>query len=216
MTEKEILKLKKENYTTNYLFLVGISLWLLIGGNTGLSAQTATAINGYPVIDLSAWKPLGAVLSSSEAAARTTAMKALTPAADKYSDGVDGTLSGMAGEWNAKMSSKYQVMKEDYNSGEKMIWVEAWNKCKAYSGSSDGGSSQTGQWRLPTQRELLMIWTLQPQLIGKGGFSPMSNSYWTSTESATNSAFTVRFDHGSANSAASKTSAPKLRCVRDL
>lgn len=171
-----------------------------------LGAQTATTVNGYPVIDLSALNPLGAVLSSSEASARRTEMNAQTPTNDA-SLAVGGDENGV---WNAKMSIKYQVMRADRSTGTDR--ASAWALCKSYNGEGGG----TGQWRLPTQRELEMIWILHPQLIGKGSFTALStNYYWAATEYTATSAWIVSFNNGYVGSN-SKTSSLYVRCVRDL
>lgn len=98
------------------------------------------------------------------------------------------------------------------NLGAATNWASAWKACKAYKG--EGGNE--GDWRLPTQRELLMIWILYPQLIGKGGFTAYStNYYWSSSEYSANLAWNMLFINGFASST-SKTSSYYVRCIRDL
>lgn len=171
-----------------------------------LSAQVVSTATGYPVIDLSALEPLGALLSSSEAAARRTEMNAQTPTND-VSLPVGGDENGV---WNAKMSIKYQVMRTDRSTGTDR--ANAWALCKSYNGEGGGA----GQWRLPTQRELEMIWILHPQLINKASFTAFSaNYYWAATEYTGTSGWAVRFSDGYTNSN-TKTSSTYVRCVRDL
>ena len=184
-------------------------LLLLILSVSSLSAQVVTTTSNYPVIDLSALDPLGAVLSSAEAASRRTLMNQQTPSNTAYL-AVGSTVSGHNGTWNAKMSIKYQVMRA--NLGSTTDWTSAWNACKAYSG--EGGAA--GTWRLPTQRELQMIWILHPQLIGKGSFTAFDASYyWSSTETNATYAWNVNFSNGYVGTF-SKTDAYRVRCVRDL
>ncbi|SEG19792.1 Lcl domain-containing protein [Parabacteroides chinchillae] len=177
----------------------------------------ATTINGYPVIDLSALNPLGCLLSLSEANSRREAMHACTPGNTEYLS-VGQAVSNHAGTWNAKMSTRYQLMRDkltNSSGGTSMTWADAWNACKAYSG--EGGTA--GQWRLPTQRELQMIWVLHPQLVGKGGFIATNNSFWTATEGSdgkAGNAWAVNLYYGTTNRSIPKTSNYSVRCVRDI
>nr|WP_099465362.1 DUF1566 domain-containing protein [Parabacteroides provencensis] len=177
----------------------------------------ATTINGYPVIDLSALNPLGCLLPLSEANSRREAMHACTPSNTEYLS-VGQAVSNHSGTWNAKMSTRYQVMRDkltNSSGGTSMTWADAWNACKAYSG--EGGTA--GQWRLPTQRELQMIWVLHPQLIGKGGFTTNNDYTWTATEGSdgkAGNAWTVSLYSGSTNRSFSKTNNLYVRCVRDI
>lgn len=183
---------------------------LLVLFSVDLSAQTATTVSGYPVIDLSALNPLGAVLSSAEAVTRRTTMYQQTPS-NTATLAVGTSVSGHTGTWNAKMSIKYQVMRVNHTVGA-TDWTSAWNACKSYNGEGGGA----GIWRLPTQRELQMIWILHPQLIGKGGFSAFSAStYWSSTEGNATDAWYLTFSNGYVTWP-SKTGSYYVRCIRDL
>ena len=184
---------------------------LLVLFSVDLSAQTATTVNGYPVIDLSALNPLGAVLSSAEASTRRTQMNQQTPSNTAYL-GVGSSVSGHNGTWNAKMSIKFQVMRANHTVGT-TDWTTAYNQCKSYNGEGGGA----GQWRLPTQRELSMIWILHPQLIGKGGFTAFNaGNYWSATESNATNAWIVYFYNGIVYNYFNKTNSYYVRCVRDL
>lgn len=164
----------------------------------------ATEVNGYPVIDLSLLTPLGCVLTSKEAADRNTAMNQYTP-----SDETCGEASGQYGSWNAKMSPKFQVACTNLAAA---TWASAYDGCKKYA--YEGGT--TGQWRLPTLRELTMIWVLYPQLWGKGGFTGITSSrLWTCTETDTTGAMMVGFGYGDTY-AIPKTDKCIARCVRDI
>lgn len=183
---------------------------LLVLFSVDLSAQTATTVSGYPVIDLSALNPLGAVLSSAEASTRRTQMNQQTPSNTTFL-GVGESVSGHNGTWNAKMSIKFQVMRANHTVGT-TDWTTAYNQCKSYNGEGGGA----GQWRLPTQRELMMIWILHPQLIGKGSFTAFdANYYWSASEDNAASAWVVNF-YGGNVSRTNKTNSYYVRCVRDL
>ncbi|MFV0580596.1 MAG: DUF1566 domain-containing protein [Parabacteroides gordonii] len=189
-------------------------LLLLVLCSVDLSAQTATTVSNYPVIDLSALNPLGVVLASADASARRTQMNQQTPSNTTIL-GVGESVSAHNGTWNAKMSIKYQVMRANHTIGT-TDWTTAYNQCKSYNG--EGGSA--GQWRLPTQRELQMIWILHPQLIGKGSFNAYSTGYyWSSTEyggSYPNQAWPVDFTNGYTANGVNKTNTYSVRCIRDL
>lgn len=185
-------------------------LLLLILSVSSISAQVVTTSNGYPVIDLSALNPLGAVLSSAEAENRRTTMNLQKPSNSEIL-GATLSASGENGTWNAKMSIKYQVMQN--NLGPIIDWTSAWKACSSYN-SEDG---RTGQWRLPTQRELQMIWILYPQLLGTKGFTGFfANRYWTSTEVSETKAWFVGFGIGDSSSSSKSDLSGFVRCVRDL
>ena len=53
--------------------------------------------------------------------------------------------------------------------------------CYAYRGPD--GNDTPGTWRLPTQREFMLIWILRDKLYSLNGMIPFtSHQYWTSTE----------------------------------
>lgn len=182
-----------------------------------LQAQTVSTVtlggSQYPVVDLTELTPLGCVLTKKQCDERRAAMYASGVAPNQGSL-ISGNLTDEG--WNKKMSSKFQVMKADYNSSTTMAWVDAWNGCKAYNGASDGGGSQAGQWRLPTQKEYKMIVAVYPQLLVQGIMSAfIANSYWIATEYNAMSAHFVAFGNGGMSSSF-KTTTYRVRCVRDL
>lgn len=184
---------------------------LLFQSVSSLSAQVVSTSADGPVIDLSALNPLGCVLSSSEAVTRRTAMYASGAPSNNALLSVGLNVSGHNGTWNAEMSTKYQVMRANHTVGA-TDFVSAWNACKTYNG--EGGSA--GTWRLPTQRELDMIWILHPQLIGKVGFTAFgATDYRSSTEYDASQAWYIAFSNGYPNYS-SKTAARNVRCIRDL
>ncbi|WP_455637720.1 Lcl C-terminal domain-containing protein [Parabacteroides sp.] len=192
-----------------------IIVLLLSGmGITILQAQTASTITlggkQYPVVDLTELAPLGCVLTKKQCDERKAEMHAKSPS---LTTAISGNQPN--DEWNKKISSKFQVMNADYNNGT-MSWVDAWNNCKNYTGTSDGGSSQAGQWRLPNHKELRMISIVYPQLLAQGLITAFAaNFYWSSTEFNNNTAWTVTFLTGYTNYP-NKTSANRVRCIRDL
>lgn len=187
---------------------------LVFGIASGVSAQKVitdhSSASGYPVIDVSELAPLGCVLMSTEASQRRSDINAqevsnsdfVTPRGEDY--------SGMNGRWNKQISLQFQVMRADHSIGTD--WAKAFVLCRTYDG--EGGAA--GQWRLPTQREFMMIWVLHPQLRNKGNITAFdTRNYWCCTEHAANSAWLVYFGNGTTLST-SKTGSFNVRCVRDL
>ncbi|WP_455639590.1 Lcl domain-containing protein [Parabacteroides sp.] len=193
------------------LLIVLLSLSI---GTTILQAQTVTTVTlggkQYPVIDLTELTPLGCVLTKKECDERRAAMYAnnINPSSTSLI-----SINGTDGAWNKKMSSKFQIMKGDYSNNA--TWVEAWNGCKAYTGSSDGGGSQAGQWRLPTQKEFEMIFLLYPQLLEDKLMSAFGTGYWHATENNKEEAWNVNFING-ITAPNKKVNGSWVRCIRDL
>lgn len=82
-----------------------------------------------------------------------------------------------------------------------MNWNEAMNSCPK-------------GWRLPTQRELMIIWaSLSEDELDKYGFA--ANYYWASTENSATSSWCVGFSSGSTTTSI-KPGDRHARCVRDI
>lgn len=179
------------------------------------SAPTSTSpyvteINGYPVIDLSELSPLGCLLTSTEATTRCEEINNQTPSnTDFLPIGIE--VSGEMGTWNVKMSPRFQLMRANLLTGD---WATAYMGCKQYGG--EGG--KPGQWRLPTQRELKMIWLLHPQLSGKGGITPFAadDFYLACNEHSPERAWYTIFGYPCTSPNRDKTKPSYVRCVRDL
>ena len=116
------------------------------------------------------------------------------------------------------VSAKFEVATSDCNSSNapgvaqssgKYTWANAGRACAAYRQSD----ADAGSWRLPTQRELMLMWIYKDEL---GNFA--SSRYWSATENSNdaNNAWPVNFDDGVTGSYGSKTTAHSVRCVRDL
>lgn len=86
--------------------------------------------------------------------------------------------------------------------------------CKAYAGPVGG---EAGQWRLPTQRELMLIWVLHAKLRLLSGFNSFTSyDYWSATESSAFNSWYVYFTNGYTYNVTTKTYSSRVRCVRDL
>ena len=138
---------------------------------------------------------------------------------------------------NAKVSRRFAVCVDDINStgtienNATMSWMAAsgWDTdannnlnasaapadtgCPMYAGP-DGG--EDGLWRLPTERELQLIWIMHEGLKKLSGFTSFNaNDYWSATEGNTDNAWYVRFSTA-LTSNHSKTNSNRVRPIRDL
>lgn len=106
-------------------------------------------------------------------------------------------------EANAKVYKRFAVYKSI--NGLSINWVNALTLCNAIPG-----------WRLPTQRELMLMWVLNNELAKTIGFSPfLDGSYWGTTENNPNEGWVVGFTTGT-TTAVDKTTLRGARCVREL
>lgn len=126
---------------------------------------------------------------------------------------------------NNRFAAKFEVATSDAvgkdGSSATMTWYEAsgttdasynpngYSACASYS--QDG---KTG-WRLPTIRELRLIYALRSELTSAN--LPSSDCYWSATERSSNSNYVwyVRFTGGLTNYD-NKSYGYRVRCVRDL
>lgn len=101
---------------------------------------------------------------------------------------------------------RFAVANSD-NRFESSSWEPAFTVCSGISG---------GQWRLPTQRELMLIWVLKGEL-GKrtSEFTPLSGAYWSATQNDTKFSWSENFDTGMADYN-DKIDNLSVRCIREL
>lgn len=95
--------------------------------------------------------------------------------------------------------------------------------CSTYvppPGENFPGYAGVKQWRLPTQRELQLMWLLHDAI--DQAFLPkyskrdkLSGTYWTSTEQNAGTAWYVNFDGPIYSGKSPKTTQYKVRCVKD-
>lgn len=95
--------------------------------------------------------------------------------------------------------------------------------CAKYRGPS--GTDAEGTWRLPTQRELMLIWTLLPRIeaLGLSAWTPFRSGsyayYWSATEQSASAAYYVDFENGTCGAAQKDMGYYSMyvaRCVRDI
>lgn len=146
----------------------------------------------------------------------------------------DGKLNGNPNV-NEKVSPKFAVSKSDINStgteqtNAVMTWAQAagWNAAAnntndevstAATGCAEyaPAGSFKGDWRLPTQRELILIWVLKKDLEAISGFKTFgAGYYWSATEIGSGNGWFVLFAYGYTSNDG-KTINNRVRCVRDL
>ena len=186
----------------------------------GLRAQKMYIDNGMVILDMST-TGIGIGMNPGSVTNVAKTFNNYTPNASGYLDG--STSSAYSLSQDEKVFQKLEIAPSDMtNSGtltsgvsDAMTWVNAFTRCRdlTYNG-------RTG-WRLPTRRELQMMWifllpinSLSGSLSGDS-FDP-SIYYWCATESGSNSAWSVYFVDGSAPSTNGRTLSFKVRCVREV
>lgn len=153
--------------------------------------------------------------------------------ASLFSSRVTETKTGNENSADNRMSRKFRVQKSDPG---KKTWSDAVSYC---DNLTEEGYSD---WRLPSQRELMMIWLLggssnvtsgdkndtgvgnvsvpvnTPYIYQQSGFTAFSAYYyWSATETSTGSsyAWSAYFSSGNTFYYYSKTNSYYVRCVRD-
>lgn len=153
--------------------------------------------------------------------------------ANLFSSRKTASPTGYENSTDNRMSRKFRVQKAD--PGQK-TWTNAVSYC---DNLTDEGYSD---WRLPTQRELMLIWNLggnsnvpsgdkndtgvgsgsvslyTPYLYQQSGFTAFAAYYyWSATRNSSNSSFAwyVNFNTGFTVNDNNKTVVYSVRCVRD-
>lgn len=81
-------------------------------------------------------------------------------------------------------------MKSDYNKGASASWLTAIQNCAGYD---SGDNTAKGDWRLPTQRELMLIWIHHEALKKITDFQVYS-IVWSATENGTTEGWGCKVD----------------------
>lgn len=123
----------------------------------------------------------------------------------------DGSTSGT----NPYASENNQVFEKleiaASNEAGTMLWLAAYNSCQA---KNSGGV--TG-WRLPTQRELMLIYIFREKLESMTGSTFGRINYWSSSEDVYNTVWIVNFYYRSTNTLTKANSGSgNVRCVREV
>lgn len=97
------------------------------------------------------------------------------------------------------------------NSNLQPDGVAATTGCASYSTTEFPGG-----WRLPTQREMMIIWLFREGINTVYDSSQLSGRYWSATENTANKAWYMDFnDTAPGSNVELKTNTYKFRCVRD-
>ena len=215
---------------------LGVSVILLsLIFTQDIFSQIVFEESGYSVIDCSGM-PAGAVKTAAELAASKQSVadggRVLRHIQYSNQQGthITGTYGTDALYINQKVSRKFAVAKSDVMDNTTWAIASGWASganseitgdskpantgCAVYQGKDN--ADPKGSWRLPTQRELMVIYSLKGQLAMTTGFTAFSSRYYCSaTENNDSYSWCVYFDNGSVNYNL-KNSSSGVRCVRDL
>lgn len=127
---------------------------------------------------------------------------------------------------NAKVYQRFKVAKADY-AVTNLTWLVAcnWDEtegvlpttatgCAAYQ--EEGDSSDKGQWRVPTQRELALIWVLRGGLGDGYTALDAAGNYCSATGVSSSDTFYYLKADGTIDSDLKSEAKYVVRCIRDL
>lgn len=184
-------------------------LILLIGliAPTGLHAQKVYNDGSKTILDLTenAGMPAGAITDVSK-------YTSFTP-----SETVLDSQNDQNGSINATVFQKLEIAPSDLDQSGTIgstagtfTWIEAFNSCKSLNYNGTG-------WRLPTQRELILIHIFKPALDDINGitFNEYA-SYWSATEYGAGSSWCITFFGSNLREMPKSTTTCYARCVREV
>ena len=130
---------------------------------------------------------------------------------------------------NDKVPFRFIIAPADGGSGATSTWAAAMglNTSANSNLTPDGVGATTGcadytttefpsGWRLPTQREMMLMWLFREGINTIYPAGALSDQYWSATEMDAGDAWSLDFTETAPESTASrKTSTYKYRCVRD-
>ena len=202
--------------------LLTILLAILIAP-IGLTAQEVYMESGKVILDMSdtgegIGLPAGAVIATPKYVGKDTA-----PASGTLLFGAGDVTNLVTGSINATVYRKLEIAPRDMGTsgvlvasgtGDGMSWTNGFNRCKSlsYNGIT------ANKWRLPTQRELTLIWifkTAIDDLIG-GSTTFIGNLYWTSNENDASNVWHVDFSTGVVWYNPKSYTSNRVRCVREI
>ena len=186
---------------------------------TGLMAQKVYKDGTKIILDMTvaAGMPADAVTDVKKYVGVTTA-----PASGTLLLGTGDVTNLPSGSINATVYEKLEIAPLDVNhattdptvlgAGTVMIWQNAFNRCKGLV----YGDGVAGDWRLPTHRELMMMWIFRTKINDMATSSFVTaDLYWSSTETGSDTAWGVSFGNGPMSLNLFKTSGSRVRCVRE-
>ena len=184
-----------KTYKIYYMLILTISI---LSTQNLYSQKVYKNGDGQIILDLgpdSGFPQVGAVTT-------TQGAKVITPNASSL-----GANNDHNGSINATLYYKLEIAPSDYSAGSD--WVTAYNGCK---GATINGT--TG-WRLPTQRELMLIWVFKAAIEDLGGSTFGVSNYWSATEYNTTYSWGVNFSLGTTDLGTKDTNRA-VRCTREL
>ena len=150
------------------------------------------------------------VLSFSEAQAQ----KVIKDAGGKIYIDVQDMPSGT---WSATTLNVAHIHSNTTNSVFKKIEVaDSDNAASNWAAAKAACVTKGAGWRLPTQRELMLIWVMKDLLVQAGLPVFGVGGYWASTGMDTTNTWYVRFSDGATNAVANTNATYLSRCIREV
>lgn len=110
---------------------------------------------------------------------------------------------------NDKIYYKFEVHGTSNSTSMAAGWREAIDLCAGLYGGLE--------WRLPTQRELMLIYVLHPELKEVTDFEPFdAYYYWSATQSEAYTSWDVDFSSGYTSTRSKIYNGNRVRCVREI
>lgn len=133
----------------------------------------------------------------------------------------DGSTTGSINPYASENDQVFEKLEIDASDMAKpgapttytMDWITAYDGCKAKNTSGVTG------WRLPTQRELMLIYIFREKIGSMTGGLSVSSYYWSSTESSdmSTASWFVYFSNGNTSSGQKNVANNRqVRCVREV
>lgn len=189
---------------SNYLFISIIICTLYICGTQKAVAQKVYKDENNKII-LDCGPDSG---FPQEAVTTVTGQKTITPSATGLGEDNSDT-----GSINATVFYKLEIDAKDLDGTNN--WVGAYNACK------NKGTAANGEiWRLPTQKELMLMYVFRTAIAALGGTMNTSSYnrdsyYWSCTEIFSTEARYLAFYKGYVYKIA-KSESIRVRCVREI
>jgi hypothetical protein len=187
----------------------------------GMQAQKVYEENGKVILDLTkeAGMPEGAITATS----KTDLYNNATP--NPNGGPITNNIESGTNAINNTVFQKLEIAPHNVNAAMGTMgatpvytadWVAAFNACKNSTHNGDN------DWRLPTQRELILIWIFKEALedifsnLNPIGSVFSSANYWSATESNASSSWYVTVGSGFTYYNSKTTDTYRVRCVREV
>ena len=197
--------------------LISVVLWAWLVPEVGLLAQKAYINAGRIILDMSTTgEGIGMNTNSVTNESKTIKYQGYTAIPGQY---LYGTTRDKSYEENEKVYEKLEIAPRDMGTGTSLVavgqtspvmtWETAFNQCKSLIHNGNN-------WRLPTDREHIMMYLFRNAIVELGGAAWMlDNYYWNATEPEMLYAGRIDFKTGAKNGIW-KSYAYHVRCVREV